>query len=69
MTTITLTSRQLTILKALVEYASMSAGHGSNADEATQVFLQHIQRWMCEGASGYVADFVSTAREALKEQA
>ncbi len=63
MITLTLTDHQLTILKALVEYAALSTPNGANADETTEIFLQHIAR-----NETHLANFVSKAREALKEQ-
>ena len=60
MTTITLTDHQLTILKALVEYAALSTGDGANADETTEIYLQHIS-----GEQSNIAAFVTKAREAL----
>ena len=59
--TITLTSHQLAVLKALVEYAALNTGDGANADETTEILLRHI----IDDSRGLAA-FVSKAREALK---
>jgi len=65
MITLTLTDHQLTILKALVEYAALSTPNGANADETTEIYLQHIDNDLSQQ---HIANFITKAREALKEQ-
>lgn len=56
----TLTDHQLHILKSLVEYAALSTPNGADADETTEIYLQHIAR-----NETHLARFVSKARELL----
>ena len=72
MTTITLTDHQLTILKALVEYAALNTPNGARADETTEIYLRHITRGDYAGEDDNernLSGFISKAREALLEQA
>ncbi len=58
--TITLTDHQLHVLKALVEHAAMHTDNGANADEKTEIYLQHVN-----ADARNLEAFVSKAREAL----
>ena len=62
MTTITLNSNQLAILRALVERAALDTPLGLDADEDTEAYLRHAN-----ADQRTLSRFVSKAREALKD--